>query len=316
MNPELEEFVQCELVQLSRGGEQVYTDGPVPQRLYHLADAAGMEGFFRHGTVRALDWRLGWGGSLVRYGVELVEEFLEQPGTGKTEALREEFRQATRKNFHPRGSHFDGFVFRLYDTSEAQVHSTFPGYLLGLSTAALPGPMQPTSQRAMRLLSAIYSHERQVSILQTLYRRYEDYFVSAVQRFGERHGDELLPICWDKFRYEIGTFLMRFRDPGLHREREWIALTLSGKDAEPDHDPVVFEVVENRLVPAVVLDIRGPTVNGRTLPLDVIAIGPSVPFDSTREALSAYLRFNRIGDVAIVACGQGPRDDTPHAARR
>jgi hypothetical protein len=167
----------------------------------------------------------------------------------------------------------------------------------------------------MRLLSAIYSHERQLSIVQTLYQRYEDYFISAVQRFGEQHGDELLPICWDKFRYEIGAFLMRFRDPSLHREREWIALALSDTGAEPDHDQVVFEVVENRLVPAVVLDIRGPMVNGRTLPLDVIAIGPSLPFESTREALSAYLRFNRTGDVAIVACGQGPCDQLPHAAR-
>jgi hypothetical protein len=315
MNPELEEFVQCELAQLGCVAEPVYMDDPVPQRLYHLTDAAGMEGFFRHGTVRALDWRLGWGGPLVRYGVELVEEFLEQPGTGKTEALRKQFRQATRANFHPRGTHFDGFVFRLYDASEAQVHSTGPGYLLGLSTAALLAPRQPRSRRAMRLLSAIYSHERQLSILQTLYRRYEDYFVSAVKRFGEQHGDELLPICWDRFRYEIGTFLMRFRDPGLHREREWIALALSDTGAEPGHDPVVFEVVKNRLVPTVVLDLRVPVGNGRTLPLEVIAIGPSLPFESTREALSAYLRFNRIGNVAIVACGQGPRDELPHAAR-
>ena len=92
---------------------------------------------------------------------------------------------------------------------------------------------------------------------------------------------------------------MRFRNPASFEEREWIALALTRPHQE--QDPVVFEIVDNRLVPSVALNIGGPPDRGRRkLPLDVIAIGTSLPFEATREALSAFLGCNRVHGVTIV----------------
>jgi hypothetical protein len=281
INPELDDFIQQELAQSSGWAQQSMPgDAPVPRRLFHAADAAGVETVVRRRALRALDWRLGWDGPLVRYGVELVETFLHQRADATADPLREQFRRATLLNFNPCGSHFDGFVARLFECAEPQ---SLPGYAIGFAAAHAGASMQ--------LLPAIYSHEQQLAIVQMLYQCCEDYFVSAVHRFGEQHRTELLTPCWDKFRQCIGACLMRFRAPAACHEREWIALAL-GAAAQAD-DAIGFVVVDNRLVPVVAIDIGA-------LPLDVIAIGAALPFESTREALSAFLRRQRTHGVAIV----------------
>lgn len=297
INQELEEFVQHELAQLSGSAQlRLAAEPALPQRLYHLADAAGIEALVCTGTLRALDWRLGWDEPLVRYGVELVEAFLGERPPGPADALREEFRRETLANFNPSGTHFDGFVARLFEKADAREPS--PGYALGLRVVDLPARTSASEPGAsMQLLRAIYSREQQLTIVQALYQAYEDYFVSAVQRFGEQNRTQLLTPCWDKFRYDVGTFLMRFRNPGLFPQQEWIALALAGPHQEKD--PVAFGIVDNRLVPSVALDICGPAAK-RKLALDVIAVGAALPFESTREALSAFLGRNRVHGVAIV----------------
>lgn len=301
INHELEEFVQQELAQLSVSAQHRLAVNPaMPQRLYHLADAAGVEALVRSGTLRALDWRLGWNEPLVRYGVETVEAFLDQRQDATTDALREEFRRQAKANFNPSGTHFDGFVARLFECADACEPASCPGYALGLSVANLATRSSASEAGAsMQLLKAIYSREQQMTIVQALYQSYEDYFVSAVRRFGEQNRAQLLTPCWDKFRHDIGSFLMRFRNPASFREREWIAIALARPHQE--EDPVMFEIVGNRLVPLVALDIGGPPASGnRTQPLDLIAIGASLPLASTREALSAFLSRNGVHGVAIV----------------
>lgn len=302
INQELEEFVQQELAQLSGSAQHQLAANPaMPQRLFHLTDAAGLEVAVRSGTLRAPDWRLGCKEPLVRYGVELVEAFLGQRQGATADSLREEFRRATLANFNPRGTHFDGFVARLFECAEAREPASFPGYAIGLSVANLPirtSASEPGT--SMQLLRAIYSREQQLAIVQTIYQSYEDYFVSTVDRFGEQNRTQLLTPCWDKFRHDIGTFLMRFRNPASFQEREWIAIALARPHQE--EEPVVFEIVDNRLVPSVALDIGGsPDSCRRKLPLDVIAIGASLPFESTREALSAFLSRNGVHGITIMA---------------
>jgi hypothetical protein len=301
INPELDEFVQQELAQLSASGlHRAAVEPPVPQRLFQPADAAGVETLVRSRTLRALDWRLGWGDALSGYGVELVEDFLHQRQAATTDPLQEQFRRATLTNFNPSGSHFDGFVARLYECVEPPLPAPFPGYALGFSCVDLPVPTSAGAAGAsMRLLAAIYEREQQLAIVQTLYQMCEDYFVSAVHRFGEHNSAELMTPCWDKFRQAVGAFMMRFRAPASCHEREWIALALARPHLA--EDPIVFEPVDNRLVPLVQIDIGGLPASGRrTQPLDVIAIGAALPFESTREALAAFLRSNRMHGVAVV----------------
>ena len=301
MNQELEEFVQLELAQLSGSAQHQLPANPaMPQRLYYPVNAAGIEAIVRSGTLRALDWRLGCDEALVRYGVGVVEAFLDKRQGATADSLREEFRCETLANFCPSGTHFDGFVVRLFEHTEPTDPVSFPGYALGLSVANLPiRTIANAPGTSIQLLKAIYSREQQLAIVQTIYQSYEDYFVSTVRRFGEQNRTQLLTPCWDKFRRDIGTVLMRFRNPASFQECEWIATALTRPHQE--EDLVVFEIVDNRLVPSVALDISVPPDGGRRkLPFDVIAIGASLPFESTREALSAFLSRNRVHGVTIV----------------
>jgi hypothetical protein len=259
----------------------------------------------RSGALRAIDWRLGWDGSLVGYGVELILSLLQTQSDLSGEGLRRRFRDHVLTHFNPRGTHFDGFVARLFDIGGADAHCTVGGYALGLSSATLP--VQPHAggpPGGMRLHSTIYAIERQCAIVQTLYRRYEDYLFRAVERFGERHIDDFMSACTDQFRHDIGYLVMRFRGPAAAHEREWIAIVLASAYRKPgqDADPVRFDILNNRLVPVVALDIAEPGADGRRRPaVEVIAIGVSLPAESTREALKAYLRRHGLPGIAVTA---------------
>ena len=299
MNRDLDEFLQCELSQLSAGTHD-YDDVPLPRRLFYPCDAAELDAVMRSSAIPAIDWRLGWDGPLVQYGVGLVWSFLDEASDVPDDALRRRLRDDVRTHFDPRGAHFDGFVIRLFDVGSGTPRDGFPGYALGMPGNALAArDGTAPGQGTMRLASAIYSSERQRAIVRALYRRYEDYLITAIERFGQGCADDVSSSCTDRFRRDIGRYLMRFRDPGLSREREWIALSLAAADGRPQ--AVRFDIRANRLVPAVAIDIAAPGLPRRRRSLiDLIAVGPSLPGGSTRETLEAYLRWQGVPGVAVV----------------
>lgn len=297
MNCELDEFVQCELAQISACAPTV--QAALPAQLYHFTDAAGIEAFVRHGNLRALDWRLGWDGPLVQYGIDLVNTFFGMRAQPGKEPLRAQFCRDVAAHFNPHGTHFDGFITRLFDTSKTDVAGPASDYALGLSTAALPvRTAHNTAHARILLLSAIYPRDEQLSVVQALYQRYEDYFVSAVERFGDRYRDDLLFTCRDRFRHDIGTFLMRFRDPVSRYQGEWIAIALALPDDNDER--IEFNVVNNRLLPVVSIDVIKRVDTKRQLPLSSIAVSASLPFASTQEALLAYMGSCNVHGVAVV----------------
>jgi hypothetical protein len=300
MNRDLDEFVRCELAQLSAGGHALDEDVPLPRRLFYPCDALELDAVMRSRTITAIDWRLGWDGPLVQYGVELVRSHLDGASGEADNGLRRRFRDDVCTHFDPRGTHFDGFVTRLFDIGSGSPQHGFPGYALGMPGDALVArDGTAAGQGTVRLASAIYSSERQRAIVQALYRRYEDYLITAVERFGEGCADDVSSSCTDRFRRDIGHYMMRFRDPGLSREREWIALAVAAADGRPQ--PLRFDIRANRLVPIVALDITAPNVTRRKRSLiDLIAVGPSLPAGSTRASLEAYLRWQGLPGVAVV----------------
>ena len=251
-----------------------------PAHLYSLTDAAGLDAAVRSKTLPAYDCRLGHDPSLVRYGVAVVEGFLAARLEACTDPLRTQFCRAALENFHPRGTHFDGFVVRLFDCEEAGTAPNCPGYALGVRAADLP----------LRLGQAIYAPTRQLAIVAAAYQACEDYFVSAVDRFGGRYRADLLTPCWDAFRHHTGMWLMRYRQPHLAAEREWIGVALAKPQQEAD--PVTFQIVGNRLLPAVRIHIGART-------LETITIGATLPFETTCEALRAYLGRHGMHGIAI-----------------
>lgn len=299
MNRDLDEFVRCELSQLSAGADALDEDAPLPRRLFYPCDAAELDAVMRSRTIAAMDWRLGWDGPLVQYGVDLVRSHLEEASGKADHGLRRRFRDDLCTHFNPRGTHFDGFVIRLFDLGGSSPRHGFPGYALGMPGDALAAhDSTAAGQGAVRLASAMYSSQRQRAIVQALYRRYEDYLVTAVERFGESCAEDVSSSCIDRFRRDIGGAMMRFRDPGLSGEREWIALALAAAGGPPQ--ALRFELRANRLVPALALDIAAHGLRRRRRSLvDVIAVGPSLPAASTRESLEAYLRWQGLHGVAV-----------------
>lgn len=274
--------MHAELSQLRSAPDAPWRTAPAaPTRLFYPADAARLDAVVRDHALPAHDWRLGHEPALVRHGVDLVERFLAARRDTTGNPLRERFRQATLANFNPRGTHFDGFVVRLFEHADGAAAAGRQDYALGMRTAALPA----------RLGQAVYVPERQRAIVASIYQACEDYVVGAVARFGERCLDDFLTPCWDTFRHEVGPFLMRFRPPALAHEQEWVALVPArGRQCA---DQVTFPIVDNRLVPTAALALGAR-------PLDAIAIGPALPFGTTCEALRAWLGQRRMPGLAIV----------------
>lgn len=282
INHDFDEFVHAELACMRSAHDTYWHDGPVvPTCLFYPVDAAGLDVAVRSRTLPAHDWRLGHDPSLVRYGVELVEAFLAARQAISTTPLREQFCRATRTNFNPRGTHFDGFIARLFEDGGACAAASHPGYALGVRVAGLP----------VRLGQALYAPAHQLSIVASIYQACEDYFVYAVERFGEHYCMDLLTPCWDTFRHVIGPLLFRFRPPALAAEREWIALALALP--QPGKDPVIFTIADNRLVPGVALSFGAQT-------LAAIVVGIGDAFDATREVLLAYLSRQGMHGVGII----------------
>lgn len=233
---------------------------------------------------------------MVAYGVELVKTFLDTTPDEVTDPLRIEFRRTLSANFHPRGTHFDGFVARLYEFDDAFEPASFPGYAIGLRVADLPIRAQSDEREmSIRLERTVDCRDQQLQIVKTLYQAYEDFFVSAAQRFGESHRDALLPSCWDKFRHHIGLYLMRFRDPAKLQHPEWIAIALTRNDEH--EDSIAFEVIDNRIVPLTTLPLT--RANSIALQIDSVKVGAALPFEITKESLTAFLRHHGIFRVDI-----------------
>lgn len=286
--------------------ETLCSNDAAPQRLFYPTDAVGLAAAVRRQSVRALDWRLGWGDAFTHYGIGRVDEFLAQRAGTTQDAFRKTFCEASRLNFNPRGTHFDAFVARFFECALLGHPAAPSEYALGLSVSRLSATTCSASPKATaRLAAAIYDREHQRSIIDSVYSAYEDYFVSAIQRFGERYLNDLQTPCWDKFRHDIGSMLIRFRDPFLANECEWIAIALIGPQTS-DID-IKFEIIGNRFVPTVALDLRSEIDCERgACAIDTIVTGPSLPYEPTREVLQAFLARTATGKIRIQS--QSPAD--------
>jgi hypothetical protein len=279
--------------------------GTAPQQLFHRTDAAGLQALVTDQALPALHSRLGWADAVTGYGIDLVHAFLEfRAATSQTRASAD-FCAALRVNFQPRGSYFDCFLARLFETADGldRQGEPGPGYALALSTGQMALRAEQRHEGATVLLQqAIYSRRQQLGIIGRLYATYESFYTRTLRRYRIAGHDTLLAPCWDMFRRDIAEFLPRFRCPSRQHEREWLAIALTGPDQ--DEDGVVFDVFDNRLVPAVKMDISRPGRNGhRALPLHSLVIGAALPYEITREALQVFLSRNKAPFVAINPSG-------------
>lgn len=272
-----------------------------PEQLFHHTDAHGLQALVRDQALHALHSRLGWGDDVTGYGIDLVQSFLQFRAATSQPGASAEFCNALLANFHPRGSHFDCFLARLFEDADGpdRQGNTCPGYALGLSTNHMALRAEQRHEGAAVLLQqAIYLRRQQLDIIGRTYATYESFYARSLLRYGSAGQDTILTPCWDMFRRDIGEFLPRFRSPARNHEKEWLAIALT--DADQEEDGVFFDVVDNRLVPAVRLDISRPSRNGsRALPLQSLVIGSALPYEITREALQVFLSRNRTSFVKI-----------------
>lgn len=311
-NAELDLLLQRELESLST---QLDVDLAAPaaavNALYQFTDATGLARLVNDGTLQAWHARLGWHDDVLAYGIALARSVLAAELAGCTDDLSRRFCRAVIENFNPRGTHFDYFAARLYQDTGASTWpgSGGPGYAVGLRTADLPTrSVAPDRPARMQLQPVIYAADEQHHIVRTLHAAYRVYFATAVERFGERAAQQMLVSCCDMFRHDIGTFLIRLRDPALVGEDEWIAIALARSD-QCGNDGVLFDMVDNRFAPYVAIDITKPARDGaRRLPLASIVVDSSLPPDTAAEGLRAFLGKCRAGPVVVrhAAVAPGP----------
>lgn len=279
-----------------------------PQQLFHFTDAAGLERLVKEQALHALHSRLGWGDDVAGYGIDLVRSFLQFRAMTSQPGASAEFCAALLANFNPRGHHFDCFLTRLFENGDGPdgLGDSGQGYALGLATGHMALRAEQRHQGASVLLQqAIYTREQQLAVVERLYASYESFYARSLRRHGEASRETILTPCWDMFRRDIGDFLPRFRCPARSHEKEWLAIALYGPNQEDDG--VFFDIVDNRLVPAVMLDISRPARDGsRALQLHSLVIGNALPYEITKESLQIFLSRNKTPFVRI----------TPSATKR
>lgn len=224
LNRELSEFIVQELLHHSRGCKATLDSRhTIPATKKQLGTYNEMSASLEGGSTQFRDWRRDHAPSLWTYGIDFVQRYLEAQLTASPGSVETAFRHAALANFHPHGSHFDCYIVRLFpQPGPGDQHP--PSQADGKAPACV-GAAHRYAER-FELRPAIYGHDEQLHIVDTLFRLYEDYFLSLVARFGTDFASDALPSCWDMLRRDVGDWIPQFRPALLRHEKEWLASAL------------------------------------------------------------------------------------------
>ena len=291
LNPELDDFISSELLSIGKETSDVVLISELPVRLYHLVDAVELDALLRTGVMQAWHSRLAAHVAVAPYGVSFVTQWLQQQSDRKPAGLQRIFLDAVIQGLNPCGTYFDCFLTRLYAIAiQPGLTTSKTTFSVGLRCAHLPCTTGLADSRATMLLqSAIYDEVIQRAIVDALFNRYAAYFGSTVERFGQTNATDLLLRCVDSLRRDLGAVMVRFRQPELRTQHEWLAIALCAH-GHRDKD-IRFDVVHGQFAPSVSVDICDDT--GRQpacLAIDEIAINSPIPFALCQENLLARLR--------------------------
>lgn len=216
MNRDITEFISSELATRSlhisdalRTDQVSIAESETRTRLSDMVSAANVEFY---------DWRGCHEDTLWGYGVELVQNYLAEQITAGASG----FAHAAWFGFHPQGSHFDCLVMRLLVQELSGVHA-FAAHSCGKSDR---GRLSQEAER-FELARVIYRRPAQLTCVETIFRTYDSYFHTVRERFGQKIADEVLPLCVDMFRRDIGQCLPLFRAPWLSHQDEWLATAMN-----------------------------------------------------------------------------------------
>jgi hypothetical protein len=165
------------------------------------------------------------------------------------------------------------------------------GYALGFRVSAL----RPDIQIAW-LASISYDQSALISLIRSILDIY--YRTCALSEYSEvnYHGLKFLAKdCAESFRF-CSSF---FKHPAYHEEQEVRLIAQRDGDVErPYHAPVLFRSRGQQIVPYIEMSLEFAGIV-KEFPLSEIIIGPGVPFETGKEALSAILKQNNLEHVTI-----------------
>lgn len=200
----------------------------IPPALHYPANVETLGVILDGGVLPALQGTHAGDAALGAYALPLVRSWLAAKQWAASTAPSKAFADAIADNLHPIGSYFERYIARFFEDAASAL--ACPGVI---AAVAVHGAdlLRATKARTtfFTFHSTIYEADRQQSLLDASYDRFEQYYLAALDRFGPKHSDTILPSCCNALRAELGSFMQRLRDPRRANEREWLALARSRK---------------------------------------------------------------------------------------
>jgi hypothetical protein len=257
--------VRTELASMLQACSAPRADG-LPKTFSYPANPDALRVALSTGALQAGHSRYANDAALEAYALPFVRDWLTQKQRDASTALQKAFADEIAINLHPVGSRFDRYIARFFEDSSTAL--AYPGAIAAVVVrSADVVDLAKSRASAFTVYGVIYELALQRRLLDAFYERFEQYYFAAVDRFGPRHSETILPSCCDALRAALGPLMLRLRDPLRIGEREWLALARYRK---PDGHVVMGDVE----VPWLGLHCQRA---GRTtgLPLDVV-LAPSV----------------------------------------
>jgi hypothetical protein len=236
-------------------------DEVIPRVFSHPADVDALCVALDKGALRAVHSRSAADAALEAYALPFVLNWLTEKQRNASTGPQKAFADEIATNLHPAGSYFDRYMARFFEDPSAAL--AFSGAIVAVvvRTTDLLGSTKPRTN-GFSVNSAIYEAATQRRLLDLHYERFQEYYVAAIDRFGQRHSETVLPSCCDALRATLGPLMLRLREPRRAGEREWLAVARYRK-------PEGYLMMNGVRVPWLGLR-RGSIAQAKTLPVDAV----------------------------------------------
>lgn len=280
---------------------------PLPDRLFHYTNSAGMRGILESNRLWATNYRFLNDKSEIAHGVTILEQLVKDRLDKVDHAIIEELLSRLLRTANAFEGIFDCFVSCFCERNDLlnqwrDYAASGGGYAIGFNSREIGmrwGQLHPSQD--LILTKVIYDPATQTALIAEVV----DSAVRELKFILEEDStvesaNTLIASCCQFVRSNIADYLLSFKHPAFAAESEW-RLCLTPRSI--DEVQLRFRDGPYGLTPYVEIDptpMAGVLTN--KLPLASITHGPVPEPSNTRFALNALLHSNGYHFVAVDGC--------------
>lgn len=280
---------------------------PVPERLFHYTNSAGMRGILESNRLWATNYRFLNDKSEISYGVTVLERVVQERLKATDDPIINEVLSRILRTANAFEGMLDCYVACFCERNDLlnqwRVYAaTGGGYALGFHTREIGmrwGQLHPNQD--LVLTKVIYEPAAQTALIEQVI----DAAVTELRSLLDptstvESANTLIALCCQFVRSHVADYLLSFKHPAFSVESEWrLCLTPDTSD----EIQIRFRDGPYGLTPYVEID---PTpmagVNTNKLPLASITHGPVPDPSNTRFALDKLMRSRGYYHAEISGC--------------